>query len=476
MFQKELDILPQRVSPIKVEENSSAAFRPIQYLGSKLRLVKEISEIIESNKTSNLVCDLFSGSGVVSHYLAKKNDVISLDIQYYSTVISSALINGRRFSKSEISSFIGEAKSNPLYSNLQFIYEPLTSLEESLLKSKLISDNDKLKFAEFVENCSVYSYLKSNNSYSVTEKKNFVRTALRKFDERFKAASEPAKKFSYCSFYYGGVYFSFKQSIMIDALLFKINELKSIDEAKYSILLASLLSTLSEIVATVGKQFAQPMKLTDKNNKPKTLLASRAVRDRNYDVETIFTKWVNEYSNNCFQQTNNKSITSDYKYFLDNCNENIGCFYADPPYTIDHYSRFYHILESIALYDYPELAAMNKSNVGNVIMKGLYRVERHQSLFCIPSQAKRAFADLFQGASKFNCPLLLSYSPFEENTTNRPRLLSINEIISLAKNYYENVEVIQVKEHQHRKLNKAQNNTESLKNGEVMILCKQTKN
>lgn len=476
MFQKELDILPLRVSPTKVEENNSAAFRPIQYLGSKLRLVKEISGIIESNKTSNLVCDLFSGSGVVSHYLANKNDVISLDIQYYSTVISSALINGRKISKSEIASFISEAKNNPSFSDLQFIYEPLTCLEESLLKSKLVSDNDKLKFALFVEKCSVYSFLKSSNILTEIEKANFVMIALKKFEERFKTANQIARKLSYCSLYYGGVYFSFRQSIMIDALLFKINEQKSIDEPKYSILLASLLSTLSEIVATVGKQFAQPMKLTDKNNKPKILLASRSVRDRNYDVETIFKKWVNEYSNNCFQQTNNKSITSDYKYFLDNCKENIGCFYADPPYTIDHYSRFYHILESIALYDYPELAAMNKSNVGNVIMKGLYRVERHQSLFCIPSQAKGAFADLFQGASKFNCPLLLSYSPFEENTTNRPRLLSIDEIISLANNYYDSVEVIEVKEHQHRKLNKAQNNTEALKNGEVMILCKQTKN
>jgi adenine-specific DNA-methyltransferase len=476
MFQTELDIFPPRVAPAKVGQNGNAAFRPIQYLGSKLRLVKEISEIIESNKTSNRVCDLFSGSGVVSHYLANKNEVISLDIQYYSTIISSALINGRKFSKSEIASFISEAKSNPIFSDLQFIYEPLTSLEESLLKSKLASDDDKIKFASFVENCSVYSYLKSNNLFSETDTENFVLTALKKFEERFKVASELARKLSYCSFYYGGVYFSFRQSIMIDALLFKINELKSIDEPKYSILLASLLSTLSEIVATVGKQFAQPMKLTDKNNKPKTLLASRSVRDRNYDVETIFTKWLNEYSNNCFQQTNNKSITSDYKYFLDNCKENIGCFYADPPYTIDHYSRFYHILESIALYDYPELAAMNKSNVGNVIMKGLYRVDRHQSLFCIPSQAKGAFTDLFQGASKFNCPLLLSYSPFEENTTHRPRLLSIDEIISLAKKFYESVEVIEIKEHKHRKLNKAQNNSEALKNGEVMILCKQTKN
>ncbi len=471
MFQSELDIYTHSVSDTNVENNG---FRPIQYLGSKLRLVKEISEIVESNKTSNLVCDLFSGSGVVSHFLANKNAVISLDIQYYSTVISSALINGRKFSKEEITSFIKEATDNAIFSDLQFMYEPLTSLEESLLKSKLASDDDKLKFASFVENCSVYSYLKSNNLFPDTE--NIVLTALKKFEERFKAATELSRKTSYCSLYYGGVYFSFRQSIMIDALLFKINELKSIDKPKYSILLASLLSTLSEIVATVGKQFAQPMKLTDKNNKPKKLLASRSVRDRNYDVVTIFTKWLNEYSSNCFQQPTNKSITSDYKYFLDNCKENIGCFYADPPYTIDHYSRFYHILESIALYDYPELATMNKSNVGNVIMKGLYRVDRHQSLFCVPSQVKGAFTDLFEGASKFNCPLLLSYSPFEENTTHRPRLLSIDEIISLANKYYESVEVIEIKQHQHRKLNQAKNNTEALKHGEVMILCKQTKN
>lgn len=476
MIQAELDIFPLCDTTTKVSQNVNSAFRPIQYLGSKLRLVKEISEIVEANKTSNLVCDLFSGSGVVSHYLANKNEVISLDIQYYSTVISSALINGRKFPESEIATFINKAINNPLFSELQFIYEPLISLEDSLLKSKLASDADKLKFASFVENCSVYSYLKSSNLFTESKTETFVLAALKEFDKRFKEASESARKLSYCSFYYGGVYFSFKQSIMIDALLAKINELKSIDEPKYSILLASLLSTLSEIVATVGKQFAQPMKLTDKNNKPKSLLASRSVRDRNYDVKIIFAKWLNEYSNNCFQETNNKSITSDYKYFLDNCKEDIGFIYADPPYTIDHYSRFYHILESIALYDYPELAAMNKSKVGNVIMKGLYRVNRHQSLFCIPSQAKGAFTDLFQGASKFNCPLLLSYSPFEENLTHRPRLLSIDEIISLANNFYESVEVIEIKEHQHRKLNKAQNNSEALKNGEVMILCKKTEN
>lgn len=474
MVKLEIETLCDNNSQKNGEEIVNTGFRPIQYLGSKLRLVNEISEIVEFNKTSNIVCDLFSGSGVVSHFLANKNDVISLDIQYYSTVISEALTNGKKLSNTEITSFIKEAISNPQFTELQFVYEPLTNLEDSLLKTKLEFDNDKLNFARFIEECSVYTYLKSEEKKSITDKK--VYNALTKFNEGFIKASDNVKKISYCSLYFGGVYFSFQQSLIIDALLVKINELKIVDKPKYLILLSSLLSTLSEIVATVGKQFAQPMKLTDKNNKPKVLLATRTVRDRNYDVINIFTKWLKEYSKNCHQNTRNKSITSDYKYFLNTSEDEIGCFYADPPYTIDHYSRFYHILETIALYDYPELAVMNKANRGSVIMKGLYRVDRFQSSFCIPSQAKGAFTDLFDGASKFGCPLLLSYSPFDKNTSNRPRLLSIEEIITLAKLYYENVEVIDIKEHKHRKLNKEQNNSESLMNGEVMILCKQSKN
>lgn len=474
MVKPEIETLCDNIQQNNVEEIVNTAFRPIQYLGSKLRLVNEISEIVELNKTSNIVCDLFSGSGVVSHYLANKNNVISLDIQYYSTVISEALTNGRKLLDSEITLFINEAISNPLFSELKYVYEPLTNLEDSLLKTKLETDNDKLNFARFTEECSVYTYLKSDERKSSSDK--IVYNALNKFKKRFIDVPENVKKISYCSLYYGGVYFSFHQSLIIDALLVKINELKLVDKPKYSILLASLLSTLSEIVATVGKQFAQPMKLTDKNNKPKVLLASRTVRDRNYDVISIFTKWLKEYSKNSHQNSRNKAITSDYKYFLNTSKEKIGCFYADPPYTIDHYSRFYHILETIALYDFPELAVMNKTNIGSVIMKGLYRVERFQSSFCIPSQVKGAFTDLFRGASKFGCPLLLSYSPFDKNTSNRPRLLSIDEIIALANLYYEIVEVIDIKEHQHRKLNKVQNNYDSIMNGEVMILCRQSKN
>ena len=458
---------------IKINNNKfKEPFRPIQYLGSKLKLVNEISEIIESNKTSNTVCDIFSGSGVVSHYLANKNNVVSIDIQYYSKIITSALTDGVKFTEDEINDFINDSINNNSIFELNKIYEPLISLENKLLESKLESEIDKLKFAEFVENCSVYSYLNSDIINIKNKETSLVDEHLLKFKERFNETPEFIKNISYCSLYFGGVYFSFKQAVLIDALLFKINNLKNDNPEKYTTLLAALLSTLSEIVSTVGKQFAQPMKLTDKNNKPKNLLASRTYKDRNYEVLLIFKKYISEYSKYCFSNANNKAFAMDFNDYLNTTSDNIGCFYADPPYTIDHYSRFYHILETISLYDYPELAKMNKSNSGNVIMKGLYRLDRYQSPFCIPSKVKEAFDKLFKGTSKFNCPLLLSYSPFEDKTDNRPRLLTIDEIILLGKKYYNNIRIIELKEHKHKKLNKNENNSETIRNGEVMILFK----
>ena len=125
-----------------------------------------------------------------------------------------------------------------------------------------------------------------------------------------------------------------------------------------------------------------------------------------------------------------------------------------------------------ALYDNPKLAVMNKNKKGKSIMKGLYRIDRYQSPFCIPSKVVEAFTDLFNKTSKFKCPLLLSYSPYDKSSSNRPRLISIDELIILAGKFFSSVETIDLKDHKHRKLNKAQNNFASVNNGEILLLCK----
>jgi adenine-specific DNA-methyltransferase len=96
-------------------------------------------------------------------------------------------------------------------------------------------------------------------------------------------------------------------------------------------------------------------------------------------------------------------IAMDYRECLATIEPSV--VYADPPYAFVHYSRFYHAMETIVKYDYPEIQHMR-----GAVVKGRYRSERHQSPFCIRTQVNGAFVDLFEGVKGSGSDLLLSYS------------------------------------------------------------------
>src|SRR5438477_6944305 len=54
-------------------------FRPIHYLGSKLRLLDSIRGAVESVSGSGPLCDLFAGSGTVSRAFAGTRRITSVD-------------------------------------------------------------------------------------------------------------------------------------------------------------------------------------------------------------------------------------------------------------------------------------------------------------------------------------------------------------------------------------------------------------
>jgi adenine-specific DNA-methyltransferase len=112
------------------------------------------------------------------------------------------------------------------------------------------------------------------------------------------------------------------------------------------------------------------------------------------------------------------TITSlDYRACLEQFKG--GTVYADPPYAFVHYSRFYHAIETLVLYDYPKIQVK-----GGEVVKGRYREDRHQSPFCIRSMVKDAFREMFRGVNQSQSNLVLSYS----NTG----MISLNELGELA--------------------------------------------
>ena len=73
--------------------------------------------------------------------------------------------------------------------------------------------------------------------------------------------------------------------------------------------------------------------------------------------------------------------------------------YLDPPYSQGHYSRFYHLIETLVKYDYPEISH-----------NGRYRTDRHQSPFAHKEQAKKAVGAVCETARQAGTILVISYS------------------------------------------------------------------
>ena len=197
---------------------------------------------------------------------------------------------------------------------------------------------------------------------------------------------------------------------------------------------------------------------------------SKAVKDKTIDVKELYGKWLQQYVSLPKGEYSSRIIQGDYLDCLKMLHDDIRTVYADPPYTRDHYSRFYHVLETIARGDAPELATINVHG-STQVSNGLYREDRHQSPFCIRSKAPLAFEAMFKELSSAQRNLLLSYSPYDETKKTHPRVVTMKQLVSLAKQHFRNVDVVSAGKFAHNKLNSAANLLESSDEAELLVIC-----
>lgn len=429
-------------------------FRTLNYLGSKLRLLDFIEENVRKVTPKDAgVCDLFAGSGCVSYKLSRLFPVVACDIQHYSKVICDALLQPGTLTEETVKAFISEIKGSK--SLLRDAFAPLIELEEEAIRNE-----DLELLTDIVEHGSLEVYNLEKTESKIAPVQNQVHEKLKK--------TGLMGKESLISRYYGGVYFSYSQAVQIDVIVDAIrNHLNTVDK---SVLLAALLSTTSDIACTVGKHFAQPIKARDSKGKIKKLVYNKAIKDKTVDVTALFEEWLDKYVSLPKGNYNNTILQGDYMECLKMLPDNVRTVYADPPYTRDHYSRFYHVLETIALDDVPEISTV-KIHGSTHVSNGIYRKDRHQSPFCIRSKAPKAFDEMFKAISASGRNLLLSYSPYDETKESHPRVVTISQLMSWAGNYFNNVEVVSAGHFTHNKLNSTEHFLESSDEAEILIFC-----
>lgn len=430
-------------------------FRTLNYLGSKLRLLDFIEEQVgRVTPKGTAICDLFAGSGCVSYRLSQKYAVYTCDIQHYSKVICNAMLQQHTITPSIVSDLINNIEHSEIAS-LKEAFAPLIQLEEQAIERRQLE-----LLTQIIEKGSVEVF-RIENTQSILSSaqlgviKNLANNGL-------------MGKESVISRYYGGVYFSYKQAVQIDIILSTIRRVS--DYANKNLFLAALLSTVSDIAVTVGKHFAQPIKARDSKGNIKPLVYNKSVKDKGIDVLKLFVAWVDKYLS--LHQTDSTHIVfqGDYLECLNNLPDNVFTVYADPPYTRDHYSRFYHVLETIALDDIPEISTVTMNGVTH-ISNGIYRNDRHQSPFCIKSKAPKAFEDMFSCIARSKRNLLLSYSPYDESKGSHPRVVTMQQLIEIAQRHFMNVEVVSAGYFIHNKLNSTEHFLEASNEAEVLIVC-----
>lgn len=429
-------------------------FRTLNYLGSKLRLLDFIEENVRKVTPDDAgVCDLFAGSGCVSYKLSRSFPVVACDIQHYSKVICDALLRPSTLTEETVKAFMSEIKD--VKSNLRDAFTPLFKLEEEAIR------NENLELlTDIVEHGSLEVNNLEKAESKITPVQDQVLEKLRK--------AELMGKESFFSRYYGGVYFSYRQAVQIDAIMDAIRHYPSAVDK--NVLLAALLSTASDIACTVGKHFAQPIKARDSKGKIKKLVYNKAIKDKTVDVIALFEEWLNKYISLPKGKYNNTIVQGDYMECLKMLTDNVKTIYADPPYTRDHYSRFYHVLETMALDDVPEISTV-KIHGSTHISNGIYRKDRHQSPFCIKSKAPKAFEEMFKAVSVSGKNLLLSYSPYDETKESHPRVVTISQLRLWASDYFNHVEVVSAGHFTHNKLNSTEHFLESSDEAEILIVC-----
>lgn len=339
-------------------------------MGTKRYLAADVRNAIESVKPAGSVVDLFSGIGAVASALAPDHHVITNDALGFTTVLARArFCPGRRTAAAELLPKI-EMRYREREKELKTLHEPALARESAALRG------DWQKLARFME-----------GHPHVGSSPKVARTA------RTCSSAATSDRYSLTTLYFAAGYFSVRQSIQIDALRYAI-DMEASRKADWDWMTAAWLSAAAAVINAPGHT-AQYLRVSGEASQ------TRVRRAWLRDIREVFAERLDALAQEGTRnwRRENFSCNADALELIASDElGGVGVIYADPPYTKDHYSRYYHVYETLYRYDFP---------ASNGI--GRYRDDRFVTDFSVKSRVESAFDALASGVKGRGVPLVLSY-------------------------------------------------------------------
>lgn len=433
--------------------NSFVPFRPVQYLGSKIRVLDEIGSVVkELAPRGGRVADFFAGSTVVSQFIASKGYSISAyDTQIYAKEFGVACLGIGRKQSERLNSdhVLGDLKIRTRLPNEElwcdFAQDEKTAIQNLDIK--------KLR--------SIYGQLphiwKDTNSEFHSKIANSI---------GFESAISRLPLV--CSVY-SGSYFGVQQALEIDQIrnsIWQLSKSQLISRWQESAALTALMFAASRCVHSAGKHFAQPIKNHEAGTNK--FADTRLLSDRKISVVESFQEAVESINRLAFSEknSNNFELRQAEKLQARDIAE-FDLVYLDPPYTAQQYSRFYHLLETLCSYSFPNLIT------DGTITSGLYPKDRFKSAFCSKRNALPAFSTILERCKSAKANLLISYSHSVSGSDGNARTMSFSEILSECEKHFGARYVKWVSmEHNYRQFNSSGLANQMRNDPEVLITCK----
>ncbi|MCO5167473.1 MAG: DNA adenine methylase [Planctomycetes bacterium] len=413
-------------------------------MGVKTRLTAEIqAAVARACPRAGSVLDLMSGTAVVAQTLAATHRVVANDVQAYAAAIARAYLvhtDPVRLARAlDVERDLGAAyRSN--HAALLERLTPAVALEDAFVEAHGLAPDAADPHAGPVFPApsapadlararrglprdpaglaAAYRAfaLQGTPAFGEVADAAVVDGPFRGAADLFARATVEARRadprlrpYLLATVYYPNVYFGLRQAIAVDSLRCAIDALEGpLAREKRAHYLAALLHAVS-VSTSATSHFCQPRGLSS-DAEVHAVLARRAL-----SVPSRLAAYSREIAATCAAtryRPGNAVLSEDWRAVLGPRWGDVQAdvVYADPPYTADHYSRFYHALEVLTRYDYPVL-----KTVDGRLTKGRYPAlgARHRSGFCVRRQVEAEVADLVRLTAARGAALVLSYG--EEN-------------------------------------------------------------
>jgi adenine-specific DNA-methyltransferase len=348
----------------------------IRYMGNKHDVAPVVAEIVGQHDPATPFIDAFCGMCSVGGALASsQRRVVCNDVQGFAALVARCLI--------------ATPDSPPKLSRVREVLGPPYLYNRRLLVDRFrehLEEEDRI-----IANADAEGYRAAYKRWRHVGNDPDLR------DELPTAHETTPYRLASLNFAWG--YFGLRQAIAIDSIRYAIDRAHedgrlTASDSDWS--LVALLQAASCASASPG-HFAQYLKAKSAGG------FTRIVQQRKRNIWTQFLSEldnVKPYGTRAWRSSNEVVQTDAMSMWssLDGLAVEQAIVYADPPYSKDHYSRYYHVLETLTLYDYPTAEGI-----------GRYRPDRFVTPFSLKTRVASALGEFCAAIRERGFTLILSY-------------------------------------------------------------------